>query len=80
MEPGHSISCKIAFVPSEDADPHVNPRSQPRVFAGHPVGSEGSKVSADTLNSLGGCVSWSESSLGAHALLSEMMCAELSYG
>ena len=45
-QPGHSISYKIACAPSEDSDQHVHPRSLIRVFAGYPVGRQGSKVSS----------------------------------
>ena len=45
-EPGHSISCKIACVPSEDSDQPVDPRSLIRVFAGHTVGTQVAKASS----------------------------------
>ena len=43
---GHSISYKIARVPSEASDQTAHPRSLIRVFAGHYVGSQESKASS----------------------------------
>ena len=37
IEPGHSISYKVAYVPSEDADQTAHPRSLLRIFAGYSV-------------------------------------------
>ena len=34
-EPGHSISYKIAYAPSEDSDQPMHPRSLIRIIAGH---------------------------------------------
>ena len=62
----------------EDTDQHVHSHSLIRVFAEHSVGGQGSKsvfkLTAKTLISLRGCTGWSESSLGAHAILYEMLC------
>ena len=53
-EPGNSISHNIACVPSEDSDQPAHPRSLIRVFAGHSVDSQGSKVlQADSEDSAG---------------------------
>ena len=43
--PGHSISYKIAIVPSKDSAKPVHIHSSIRVIAGHSVGSQGSKAS-----------------------------------
>ena len=45
-EPGHSISCKTAYVPSEDLARPANPRNLIRVFAWNSLGSQGSKASS----------------------------------
>ena len=46
FEPGDRISYKIVCAPSDDSDQPVHSRSLIRVFAGHSVGSQGSKVSS----------------------------------
>ena len=59
--------------PSKDSDQPGHPPSLIRVFTVHSVGSCGPKVSScrqqKTLIRLGRCPDWSESLLGAHAIL-----------
>ena len=56
--PGHSISYKIVCAPSERSNQPAHPRSLIGVFAGHSVGSQGTKACLDgrlRLISLCGC-------------------------
>ena len=55
----------------------MHPRSYIKVFTGHSVCSQGSKASSggqQRLISVRGRAGWSKSSLGAHAILWEMLC------
>ena len=73
----HCISYKIAFVSTEYSDQSSLPQSLIRNFAGHSVGSQGSKTFSggqQRLIKLHVCTGWSESSLAAHKLLQEMLC------
>ena len=54
--------------PNEDSDQPGHPPSLIRVFAVRSIGSEGPKLSSC------GCPGWSESSLGAHAILLVLSC------
>ena len=74
-EPQHDKTYRVACAPSEDSDQPGYPPSLIRVFAvrmkeawvhSYPLSTE---QRAKTLIRLGGCPGWSESSLGAHAIV-----------
>ena len=72
IEPPHDKTNKMACAPSEDSDQPGHPPSLIRVFVVRLMGSKGPKLSScgqRRLIRLGGCPGWSESSLGAHAIL-----------
>ena len=76
-EPPHDKTNEMACAPSEDSDQPGHPSSLIRVFAVRSIGSEGPKLSScgqQRLIRLGGCLSWSESLLGAHAILLILSC------
>ena len=72
LVPPHDKTNKMICAPSEDADQPGHPPRVIRAFAVCSKDSQGSKVSSCgqwRLIKLGGCPGWSESSLGAHAIL-----------
>ena len=72
IEPAHDKTYKMACAPSEDSDQTGHPPSLIRVFAVlmKKVWALSYPLSAQRrLIRLGGCPGWSESSLGAHAIL-----------
>ena len=72
-EPQHVKTNTMACAPSEDSDQSGHPPSLIRVFVLHSKDSRGPKASLNVQRRLWsdwvGCPGWSESSLGAHAIL-----------
>ena len=71
-EPPHDKTNKMACAPSDNSDHPGHPPSLIWVFAVHSMGSKEPKLPSwgqRRLIRLGGCPGWSESSLGAHAIL-----------
>ena len=71
IEPHRDKTNKMACAPSEDSDQPGHPPSVSRVF---PVRLKKARIlsyplRAQRMLTLGGCPGWSESSLGAHAIL-----------